>query len=214
MCMCMFVYRCMYVCMYVFMCVFIYVCMYVCMHHVVCINIYVNMCVHKCGLYILVCTGLFGRNFDNLKCVVTKQGCSFFGQGQWRRPPLFWLHWVPVPVMCSFWWQAHRMFKAFCNVHFCMILYVMTYSTSSCLVTKLWIHGMYICMYICMYVCKKLFSISSFHSRFAFHSMWILHERYSHKLHHQWYMTVKLIHDVYKYVHVSSIADGCISLLN
>jgi hypothetical protein len=42
------------------------------------------------------------------------------------------------------------MFKAFCNVHFCMILYVMTYYTSSCLVTKLWIHGMYICMYVCI----------------------------------------------------------------
>ena len=27
----------------------------------------------------------------------------------------------------------------------------MTYSTSSCLATKLWIHGMYICMYVCMY---------------------------------------------------------------
>jgi hypothetical protein len=40
------------------------------------------------------------------------------------------------------------MFKAFRNVHFYMILYVMTYSTSSCLVTKLWIHGMYICMYV------------------------------------------------------------------
>jgi nuclear pore complex protein Nup62 len=44
------------------------------------------------------------------------------------------------------------MFKAFCNVHFCMILYDMTYCTSSCLVTKLWIHGKYICMYVCMYV--------------------------------------------------------------
>jgi hypothetical protein len=43
------------------------------------------------------------------------------------------------------------MFKAFCNVHFCMILYVMTYSTSSCLVTKLWMHGMYICMYACIF---------------------------------------------------------------
>jgi hypothetical protein len=43
------------------------------------------------------------------------------------------------------------MFKAFCNVHFYMILYVMTYSTYSCLVTKLWIHGMYICMYVCMW---------------------------------------------------------------
>jgi hypothetical protein len=31
---------------------------------------------------------------------------------------------------------------------FYMILYVMTYSTSSCLVTKLWIQGMYICMYV------------------------------------------------------------------
>jgi hypothetical protein len=40
------------------------------------------------------------------------------------------------------------MFKAFCNVRFCMILYVMTYCTSSCLVTKLWIYGMYICMYV------------------------------------------------------------------
>jgi hypothetical protein len=28
----------------------------------------------------------------------------------------------------------------------------MTYSTSSCLVTKLWIHGMYICMYVCKYL--------------------------------------------------------------
>jgi hypothetical protein len=45
------------------------------------------------------------------------------------------------------------MFKALCNVHFYMILYVMTYSTFSFLVTKLWIHGMYICMYVCMYVC-------------------------------------------------------------
>jgi hypothetical protein len=33
----------------------------------------------------------------------------------------------------------------------------MTYSTSSCLVTKLWIHGMYIYIYIYiyMYVCME-----------------------------------------------------------
>jgi hypothetical protein len=37
----------------------------------------------------------------------------------------------------------------------CIILYVMTYSTSSCLVTKLWSHGMYICMYVCMYVTRR-----------------------------------------------------------
>jgi hypothetical protein len=29
------------------------------------------------------------------------------------------------------------------------LLLLPSYSTSSCLVTKLWIHGMYICMYVC-----------------------------------------------------------------
>jgi hypothetical protein len=38
----------------------------------------------------------------------------------------------------------------------CRATIPMTYSTSSCLVTKLWIHGMYICMYVCMYVCMNV----------------------------------------------------------
>jgi hypothetical protein len=65
---------------------------------------------------------------------------------------------LPVSFSASLWTLEDLTYAV---MHFAMyILYLMTYSTSSCLVTKLWIHGMYICMYVCvcmyvcMYVCK------------------------------------------------------------
>jgi hypothetical protein len=44
----------------------------------------------------------------------------------------------------------YKIFKVLCNVKFCtfgMFFMFITYSTAYCLVTKLWNHGMYICMY-------------------------------------------------------------------
>jgi hypothetical protein len=45
--------------------------------------------------------------------------------------------------------RLYKMFIIFCSVKFCMLCIFcmfMVYSTSYCLVTNLWIHGMYVCM--------------------------------------------------------------------
>jgi hypothetical protein len=41
---------------------------------------------------------------------------------------------------------AHKMFKVFCNVHFCMFLFVYDLFHICCRVTKLWIRGMCVCI--------------------------------------------------------------------